>query len=121
MNDVVPRNTLVKYGMKAAGGIGGGIVLFILRAIAVGGKGAFSLPGLIVGGIFALVGLGLSTSKDDRSLGLIAVGAGALTAIASLPIVGWLGGALMWISGIGLLIGGGLNLFRFIRGKRTRM
>jgi hypothetical protein len=121
MNYVVPRKTLVKYGTKAVGGVTGGVVLLILRGIATSGSGAISWAGLITGGILALVGYGLSRSKDDRTLGYTAVGAGALTAVAALPIIGGLAGALMWISGIGLIVVGGINLFKFLKGKKTRM
>ncbi len=50
MGDIVPRNQLVKQGFKGFAGVGGGVVLLVLRAIAHIG-GGFSLAGLIVGGM----------------------------------------------------------------------
>jgi hypothetical protein len=121
MNDVVPRDALVKYGTKAVSGIGGGIILLLLRGLASGGSGAFSLFGLILGGALALSGYAISRNKEDRALGMIVSGVGILTAVSALPIVGGLAGALMWIAGIGLVVGGGINLFKFLRGRKTRM
>ncbi len=121
MYEIVPRRSLVKYGSFAVGGFGGGIVLFILRSIATTGSGAVSWGGITVGGILALIGYGLSRSKDDKILGVTAIGAGALTIIASLPIVGWLAGGLMWVGGFGLIAAGIVNLFKFFRGRKTRM
>ena len=69
MGDIVPRKTLVKRGMQAAGGIGVGIALIFLPALGF-------WPGLIFGGIIGLVGLALSASKDDRGTGLLVAGAG---------------------------------------------
>ena len=119
MNNIVPRNTLVKQGTKAVGGIGGGAALLILRGIANFGAG-LSLPGLIVGGVITVIGLGTSSSKSDRSSGLLVTGAGLLTAAASLPIVGGLASFLMGVAGVGLLIGGGISLYKFIKGLKSR-
>ena len=47
MGDIVPRNQLVKQGVQGIAGVGGGIGLLVLRAIAAIGEGALSLPGLI--------------------------------------------------------------------------
>lgn len=113
MNDIVPRKRLVKYGMQGAGGAVGGIAL-----LALSGMGA--LPSVIVGGLIGLVGLGISTSKDDRTAGLMMAGAGAVTALTAVPVLGGIAGTLLTISGIGLLVVGGLNLFKFIKGYRNR-
>ena len=121
MNDIVPRNMLVKYGTKAVGGIGGGVLLLLLRGIATGGSGAFSIFGLVLGGVLALSGYALSRNKEDRTLGMVVTGVGLLTTISALPIIGGLAGALMWIAGTGLVITGGINLFKFLRGRKTRM
>jgi hypothetical protein len=114
MSDLVPRKTLVKQGGQAIGGVVGGIAL-----LALNGLGA--VPALIIGGVVAVIGLAISGSKDDRTAGYITAGAGALTALTAIPLIGGIAGTLMTISGIGLLIMGGINLFKFIKGYRKRM
>lgn len=113
MGDIVPRKTLVTQGSKAIGGIGGGIVLLALNGIG-------GIPALIVGGIIALIGAGISSSKEDRFTGFIILGAGVLTALGAIPFLRGISNVLLSISGIGLLVTGGLNLFRFIKGMRSR-
>ena len=120
MGEIVPRNQLVKQGVQGIAGVGGGIGLLILRAIAAIGEGAISLPGLIVGGVVAVAGFVIMSSPEDRRAGIITIGAGALTLAASLPIVGGVANAFMWIGGFGLIIAGGISLFRFIRNLRRR-
>lgn len=120
MNDIVPRDMLVKYGTKAVGGIGGGAILLILRGIATGGSGALSVFGLILGGALALSGYALSRNRDDRVLGTVVIGVGLLTTISALPIIGGLASAFMWLAGAGLVVVGGINLFKFLRGRKTR-
>ncbi|TVQ38405.1 MAG: hypothetical protein EA384_09315 [Spirochaetaceae bacterium] len=120
MREIVPRETLVKQGMRGFGGVGGGVGLLVLQSLARIG-GGFSLPGLIVGGGLTLFGLGVA-AKDptDRDAGLVTAAAGIMTGVASLPIVGGLASGLMWISGVGLLAIGGYNLYRFFRGIKAR-
>ncbi len=112
MSDLVPRKTLVKQGGQAIGGVVGGVALLVLSSLG-------GLPGVIVGGVIAAIGLGISSSKEDRTAGLITVGAGALTLLGA--VTGGFGHGLMVVSGIGLLIMGGINLFKFIKGYRKRM
>ncbi|MFP4384904.1 MAG: hypothetical protein ACLFST_01640 [Spirochaetia bacterium] len=119
MNYMVPRNVLVKQGTKAVGGLGSGAALLILRSIANFGAG-LSIPGLIIGGVLTVIGLGTTSSKSDRPTGLLVTGAGILTAAASLPIIGGLAGFLMGAAGVGLLIGGGISLYKFIKGLKSR-
>lgn len=111
MNDMVPRKTLVKYGTTGLGGLAGGIILLALHALA-------PVPALIIGGIIGVIGLAISSSKDDRTPGLVTAAAGGITALSAVPLIGGIAGTLMSISGIGLLIMGGWNLFKFIRGYR---
>ena len=118
MGDIVPREQLVKTGSKGVGGIVGGAGLFLLRAFTIGS--GFSLPGIIIGGLVSVFGLGISSSPKDRMAGMVTTGAGLLTVIASLPIVGGLASALMWIGGAGLLAGGAYNLYKFIKGLKKR-
>ena len=116
MGDIVPRNQLVKQGVQGIAGIGGGIGLLILKAIASAGF----IPGLIAGGIVGIAGLVIASSKEDRTAGLIAVGAGAVTIVASIPAIGGVVGWLMPVAGIGLIVAGAISLFRFLRNLRRR-
>lgn len=120
MGDIVPRETLVRQGMRGFGGVGGGVGLLVLQSLARIG-GGFSLLGLIVGGTLAIFGLAVA-AKDptDRDAGMVIAGAGIMTAVASLPIVGGLASGLMWVAGVGLLGIGGVNLYRFFKGIRAR-
>ena len=110
--EIVPNRTLVKQGTTGVVGVVGGAVQLLL-----GGLGP--VGGAIIGGILALGGLGVAVaSKEDRTVGGIVAGAGALTILSG---IGWgLGGALLTISGIGLLGLGAFGLFKFIRGLRAR-
>ncbi|MFO8063235.1 MAG: hypothetical protein ACQETQ_11360 [Spirochaetota bacterium] len=120
MNPLVPRETLVRQGMTGIGSTAAGLGLLLLRGLTQFGAG-FSIPGLVVGGVLAVTGMKVSTGKKaDRVGGLVMTGSGVLTAIASLPVVGTLGSGLMWLGGVGLLGAGVFNVFRFIRGVRSR-
>ena len=114
MGDIVPRKQLVSHGSKGIGGIVGGTVLLILNALGGG------IPGLIIGGIIGVTGLAMSRSKEDKKAGLVVAAAGALTAITVIPGLSGIAGGLLVASGIGLLLLGGWNLFKFIRGYRKR-
>jgi hypothetical protein len=120
MGDIVPRNQLVKQGVQGIAGVGGGIGLLILRAIAAIGEGAFSVAGLIVGGVVTVAGFVIMSSPEDRRAGVITIGAGALTLAASLPLIGGIANAFMWIGGFGLIVAGAVSLFRFLRNLRRR-
>jgi hypothetical protein len=120
MGDIVPRNQLVKQGVQGVAGIGGGIGLLILRGIAAIGEAAFSVPGLIIGGVVTVAGMIIMSSREDRRAGMITIGAGVLTLAASLPLVGGIANAFMWIGGLGLIVAGGISLFRFLRNLKRR-
>jgi hypothetical protein len=108
MGDLVPRKELVKQGVKGIGGVAGGIVLLILAGLS-------TTAGLIIGGILTLLGLFISTSKEDRTAGMVAAGAGVLTLISSLvPGLGAVASWLMRVGGIGLLITGGYSFIKFL-------
>ncbi len=112
MNEIVPREVLVKQGMKAVGGIGGGVGLLILGAFT----GA-TIPAIIIGGVLTAIGLAItSRSKDDKLAGGITAGAGILTILKGLLGAGW----LITLPGIGLLVAGGVSLYKFIKGLRSR-
>ena len=115
MGELVPRKTLVKQALKGIGGIGGGIALLVL-------SGATGIFGFVIGGIVTVIGLAVSTSKEDRLAGAITTGAGALTLIsaAQLPILAGIAGPLMWIGGGALLISGVFSLINFIKNLNAR-
>jgi hypothetical protein len=117
MNEIVPRQTLVSYGTRGVFGVGGGIALLVLGGVA----GIGLIPGLAVGGAVTAIGLGTaSRSKQERVPGMIAAGAGILTGVASLPLVGGLAGGLLSLGGIGLLGAGGYSLYKFFKGLKAR-
>lgn len=117
MSDLVPRKTLARQGVNAVGGVAGGVALFVLNAIA---SPATVIPGLIIGGVLTFAGLGVSRSKENKMAGLVMTGAGALTALASIPLIGGLGGMLLGFGGLGLLGFGIYNAFKFISGMKSR-
>jgi hypothetical protein len=114
MGDLVPRKELVKQGMKGIGGIVCGGVLLVLSGLS-------GPVGWIVGGLLTIVGIGISSSKEDRTAGAITAAAGILTLISTLiPGIGGAAGWLMRIGGIGLLIAGGYSLIQFIINIKKR-
>jgi hypothetical protein len=122
MGDLVPRKELTRQGVRGVAGLFGGIGVFILRAIASPGVGAaISLPGLIAAGVISLAGLVIATNKEDRQAGFYTVGAGILTAAASLPLLGRVGGFLLLVAGLGLVGGGLWSLLKFWHNLRKRM
>jgi hypothetical protein len=114
MGDLVPRKDLVKNGSKGIGGIVGGALILILNAFG-------PIASLIVGGILGVTGLGMSRNKEEKTTGMLVAAAGALTAFTAIPKIGGLGTALLVISGVGLILMGGWNLIKFIRGYRKRL
>jgi hypothetical protein len=113
MGELVPRKDMVKQAMMGIGGIGGGIAIFLLGGLPW-------IPGLIVGGIVAVIGLALSSSKKDRTAGLMTLGAGALLAISKIPGIGPVAGFILAVAGIGLLVVGGLSIYKFIKNLNAR-
>ncbi|MBN2533780.1 MAG: hypothetical protein JXB88_12870 [Spirochaetales bacterium] len=113
MGELVPRKDMVKQAMMGIGGIGGGIAIFLL--------GGLPWPaGMIVGGIIAVIGFAISTSKKDRTAGLMTLGAGALLAISKIPGIGPLAGFVLGVAGVGLLLVGGLSIYKFIKNLNAR-
>ncbi|MFP4114312.1 MAG: hypothetical protein ACOC2Y_03065 [Spirochaetota bacterium] len=110
--EIVPTKTLVRQGTTGIGGVVGGGALLLLGAL--GGPWAF-----IIGGIVTLAGAGIATaSKEDRLAGGVLAGAGALTILSGLGL--GIGGGLLTLGGIGLIAVGGVSLYRFIKGLRSR-
>jgi hypothetical protein len=120
MGDLIPRKELTRQGVTGIAGLFGGIGLFILKSIASIGD-RISLPGLIAAGAISLAGLVIASGREDRKAGLYTVGAGILTAVASLPLTKGVGGFLLLIAGLGLVGGGLWSLIKFWRNLRRRM
>ncbi len=113
MGDIIPRQHVIKYGSKAVGGIVGGIIIITLKTLPF-------IPALIVGGIVALIGFSLSRSREDTLASYLIGAAGILIALGGIPIIGGIAGFLLTVSGIGLIVAGGINLFRFFKSLRSR-
>jgi hypothetical protein len=120
MGDLIPRRELTRQGVTGVAGLFGGIGLLILKSIASLGSG-LSLPGLIAAGVITLAGLVIASGREDRKAGLYTVGAGILTAVASLPLLKGVGGFLLLAAGLGLVGGGLWSLLKFWRNLRKRM
>jgi hypothetical protein len=113
----VPAHVLTKQGVAAVGGIAGGILLFIMRALPV--------PlGIIAGAVVALVGVGALFSRDpeDRKPGMLITVAGILAVLARAPIPPLRGfaGILLSIGAIGLLAMGIRQGIQFLKGLKSR-
>ena len=109
---IVPTGTLVRQGSAGVGGLLGGAALLLLGSL--GGPWAF-----IVGGVVTLAGTAIAASgRDDRVAGGIVIGAGALTILSGIGF--GIGGSLLTLGGLGLLAVGGIGLYKFIRGLRSR-
>lgn len=113
MSDIVPRNVLTKQGVQGVGAVAGGVVL-----IALAGGGLF---GIVVGAVLALGGLALSSSKSDRTAGIVTAVVGAATLLTGIFGGQFLGlGWLMRAAGFVFLGGGIYLLVKFFRGLRSR-
>jgi hypothetical protein len=112
-----PTNLLAKQGVSAVGGIAGGVVLMVIRALP-------SFLGIIAGLVVGLVGIGGVLSKDpeDRKPGLLAAAAGGLAVLSRAPIkpIAALSGTLLGISALGLLVVGIWNGIKFLKGLKGR-
>jgi hypothetical protein len=122
MDDMIPSNkgyqssnVLAKQGVAAVGGLVGGIVLFVLRALP-------NVAGIIIGGIAAVIGIGGILSKDpaDKKPGAITTAAGALVILSKLGFARRLAGPLLVIGAIGLLAVGVWNGIKFVKGLKNR-
>jgi hypothetical protein len=105
--------------MSAAGGIGLLIVNSLLHLPLIGG---IISGGLVIVGLSAL----FSKSKTDKIAGgvaLIAGAAGLSTVLKSIPVLGAIAGFSSFVIGAGAvaLLGiGGWNIFKFVKGLKSR-
>lgn len=118
-NSMPSTSSLSKMGVKAVGYTAAGIFLLILNAVT----NSF-LPGLIIGGIVSLFGIGSFRSKDpsDKKAGIIITAAGILTVLSStsIPHITRFSGTLLGIGAVSLLAMGVWNGIKFILGLKKR-
>jgi hypothetical protein len=109
------RNSLSKRGITAIGCIAGGIGLFVLGSLS-------TVAGIVAGAVAGVVGICALTSKDptDKTPGVITTGAGALTIVSKLPLVGFLAKPLLGLGAIILLGVGIWNGIKFFKGLKAR-
>ena len=113
MGELLPRNELVKQGMIGFGALVGGTVLLLLPGLP-------GILGWILGGVLAVLGLGLISTKENRLTGALIAAVGILTIVSQTGTLGPVAGWLMRFGGISLLLTGGISLTRFFinLGKR---
>jgi hypothetical protein len=110
MSDIVPRSQVTSSGVKGVGAAVGGAGLLVLNWLP-------SLPAIIVGAALLVGGLALSSSKSDRTAGIVTAVAGGLAALSGIiPGLSW----LLWVPGLGLLGAGVYSLVKFFRGMKSR-
>jgi len=117
--EIVPREKVSKQGVQGDVTTAGGIVTFIVAAITTGVGGIHWL-GAILGVVVGVAGLALSSSRHDRTLGVVTTVVGAGMAVASFGLLrGLIHGVL--IGGGIVLVGIGVySLYRFFRGLKSR-
>jgi len=113
MSDLIPTNTVAKYGVYMVAGIGGAIILLVLKNI--------SWLGIIVGAIVLFLGIGVMSSKNSKDTfpGILCVAAGILTILSCLPFGGF-SKVLLWLGVLALLIVGIWNGVKFVLGIKSR-
>ena len=109
MSDIVPRTEVTKNSVKAVGAIAGGVTLFFLATAHI-----FAI---VAGGALLVAGLALSTSKSDRTAGIVTTVVGVAALVTGLiPGISW----IMKIAGVAFLAAGIYSLVKFFRGMKTR-
>jgi hypothetical protein len=111
------NKVITGQAVRSVAGIAGGIVTGVLGALG-------GIPGIVAGGVVAVVGLGALASKDtaDKKAGAVAFGAGALAAVSSLgiPLIGGIAGGLLGLSTVGLLGMGIWNGVKFLHSMHRK-
>lgn len=112
MNDIVPRQTLSRQGVAGFTAVAGGVGLLVMGALP-------GVVGIVIAGLVTAGGLAFATSKDDRRPGLVVAGAGVLGILSA--AIGGFPGIILGLAGAGLIAYGGLSVYRFVRGLKSRM
>jgi hypothetical protein len=114
-NYPVDSSELRQKGTKGVISAAGGAGLMIVGSLV-----ASPVMAGIIGGVLAILGLTgvVSKKKSDRSTGAVVLGVGGI-AIASAFLHGPLSG-LLSLGGLALLVYGGINIFKFVKGLRSR-
>jgi hypothetical protein len=112
MQELATRSEMTKKLMNGVGGIGAGIGMIIVTALNT------SWLFWVAAGVCAIAGIGMIISKKQLKAGVVMVGVAAIVGVAGLltlasPLLGGL-------AAIGLLVLGGLSLFRFFRELKKR-
>lgn len=120
MGDVISREEVNRSLGRGVVGVGTGISLLVLNSLPAWSILGFAPIPLGIGAILALAGWN-NLKKHEGSLGgLLALGAGVLTAASGLPLLGGLAGFALGAGALGGLIYGGLQFFRFWKGLKSR-
>lgn len=120
MGDVVSRDEIGRSMGRGAIGVGTGIGLMVLSGLPALSLIGFQLIPIGIGVAIAAAGLN-NLKKQEGSLGgMLAVGAGALTVVSGLPFIGGLGDFFLFSGAVGALVYGGLQIWRSIKGIKSR-
>ena len=112
MGELATRSEMSKQLMNGVGGVGAGVGLLIVSALA-------SSPVLwVAAGICGVIGIGMILSKTQKKAGVAMVGAAALVGVAGLAsaVLGW----LVPVAGIGLIGLGIFSLYKYFKNMKKR-
>jgi len=119
IQQIVPRDVLVKQGISAVTYLAGGAFLLIMT---VGAR--FSLLGIILSLAAMVLGIGalLSRDREDKKPGLILAIAGILGMAIRfrIPLLQSVAGTVLGIGAIGLFAAGILKGIKFLQGLKSR-
>jgi hypothetical protein len=116
---MVPAKQVSNYGMRAAGGIAGSIVVGFVNAILGGTVFALSSsmgfwPSLVVGAVMAVGGLRILGKGKSKAGGIALLGAGIMTGLSFIVQ------PLLWLAPAVLLGYGVCNGYKFFTGVKSR-
>jgi hypothetical protein len=120
MSDYYPADAgeVRKNGMRGVISTGAGVAMLLFNTLLhIPVVGWILGGGLIALGIMGLAGKA-GTDKTDKTTGMILMGAGAL-GLGSFLLKG-LTSFFLGLAGIGLIGFGAFNLFKFVRGLKSR-